>query len=169
MMKLDHPVAAVAIVALYVGIAMVAGGLAGHFAGQKVAKRVAVSKTVITMPTVSSKSRRHSAWNDLDQSEVDALTMRLKAIIDGRKPVQIVCADRSLCGDLALDLENAFESARWPVSIVAPFTDDGRVDGVRVSSRSVAGALSSGTSLPISVTDPADPSDETISVYLGRP
>lgn len=156
------------IVAAAVGGILGAG--AGHIAGTAAVKRAAVKTT----GTDSLKARQRTVWAALDQSEVDAITAGLKEIPDGmRRPIQIVCGDRGECGELALDLENAFESAKWTVNVVAPvFADDLR-GRVLVSDPVVAGVLSKATSLSI-VTKPTPISGPaemlpSVTVFIGRP
>jgi hypothetical protein len=61
-----------------------------------------------------------NAWGELSQAEVDALTGILKTM----KPaeVAIFCASRD-CEDIALDFDNAFESAHWVSGIERPLVD----------------------------------------------
>lgn len=62
---------------------------------------------------------RAGAWEDLTQQEVDALTAELKKM----KPQQVAIFCSSLCDGLALDFDNAFESAKWQSGIERPLTD----------------------------------------------
>jgi hypothetical protein len=74
---------------------------------------------VITAPagaTSPAKAQRlaKTVWPELPQTEIDALTLKLK---DKPGQVTILCLDDSKCGDLALNLENAFESAHWQTTV----------------------------------------------------
>lgn len=158
--------ATAALAALYLGLSFVVGGVAGHMAGSAAGKKAAVSKVVTVHG--ARKPRARQSWSELDQAEVDALAAKLKTFApERRKPVQIICRDRSECGDLALDLENAFETAKWEVAVVAPFTADA-VSGIEVSDAAVASAIGGATSLRVS-HKPAGPDAEAVAVYLGRP
>lgn len=82
----------------------------------------------------ASGPTRHApliAWGELGQAEIDAITAKLNAGAAPKKPVLIVCADHN-CEDLALDLENAFESAHWETSSDKPLLDS--LVGVHVAS-----------------------------------
>jgi hypothetical protein len=54
-----------------------------------------------------------TVWPEMQQAEIDALTLKLK---DKPGQVTIFCIDDARCGDLVLNLENAFESAHWQVA-----------------------------------------------------
>lgn len=58
-----------------------------------------------------------AAWDELSQKEVDDLTAALKLSPPPSK-FTIVCADERWCGDVALNLDNSFESAHWPSDII---------------------------------------------------
>lgn len=51
-----------------------------------------------------------TVWPELPQGQIDVLTTKLK---DHPGQVTIFCLEDDKCGDLALNLENAFESAHW--------------------------------------------------------
>jgi hypothetical protein len=70
------------------------------------------------------------AWGELAQTEVDLITAALNAGAAPKKPVLIVCADHN-CEDMALDFENAFESAHWPTTSDKPLLD--MLTGVHVA------------------------------------
>lgn len=63
-----------------------------------------------------------NVWETLTQKEVDALTAELKKPELTKGPVSIFCSD-SNCDDLALDFDNAFESAGWSSGIERPLSD----------------------------------------------
>lgn len=60
-----------------------------------------------------------AAWDGLSQTEIDRLT----GILDNlpKHPVAIFCSH--LCEELALDFDNAFESAHWESGIERPLVD----------------------------------------------
>jgi hypothetical protein len=62
-----------------------------------------------------------NAWGELSQVEVDALTMILKSM-PTKYEVGIFCATKD-CEDLALDFDNAFESAHWKSGVERPLMD----------------------------------------------
>jgi hypothetical protein len=75
---------------------------------------------VVSAPAapVSAAKAAHLAktvWSEMEQHAIDALTAAVKA-----KPgqVTIFCVEESKCGDLALNLDNAFESAHWKSEVV---------------------------------------------------
>lgn len=77
---------------------------------------------VISAPAgpVSPAKAAHLAktvWPEMAQADIDALTTALKDI-SGAKKVLIFCVEESKCGDLALNLDNAFESAHWNSDII---------------------------------------------------
>lgn len=61
-----------------------------------------------------------NVWDELEQSQVDALTAALGKL--KKRDVAIFCLRG--CGDLALSFDNAFESAKWNSAIETPLTDD---------------------------------------------
>lgn len=74
---------------------------------------------VITAPagaTSPAKAQRlaKTVWPELSQSEIDSLTVKLKGKLG---QVTIFCIDDARCGDLASNLENAFESAHWETAV----------------------------------------------------
>jgi hypothetical protein len=77
---------------------------------------------------------RPHVWEGLSQPEVDALTQALAGI--EKHPVAIFCQHG--CDDLALDFDNAFESAHWESGIEHPLIDDNV--GLNVAPISEAGA-----------------------------
>jgi hypothetical protein len=65
-----------------------------------------------------------TTWPELEQGQIDALTAKLGSV--AKVPVTIVCVEDAKCGDLALNLENSFESAHWEVvSINSPMVPAG--------------------------------------------
>lgn len=93
-------------------------------------------------PAAQHRAKRR--WAEMSQKEIDDLTSTLKAVAKTRgAPVMIVCKD-PMCEDLALNLDNAFESARWKSEIVigTPF---GVPEGVTASSGWLADLFNSAT------------------------
>lgn len=79
----------------------------------------AVQKPRQVLVTTGGK-QMPDAWGELSQPEIDALAATLK----GMKPreVAIFCTSRN-CDDMALDFDNAFESAHWVSGIERPLVD----------------------------------------------
>lgn len=72
-------------------------------------------------PIVSASGKvLPNAWGELSQAEIDSLT-KVLATMKPRE-VAIFCADRN-CDDMALDFDNAFESAHWVSGIERPLVD----------------------------------------------
>lgn len=93
-------------------------------------------------------------WPEIEQREVDALTDALKAVPrEAGRDVTIFCHSDTRCGDLALNLENSFESARWTVARkLIPLADDHR--GLLVNDEAVRGVLASATTLkPVKIDE----------------
>jgi hypothetical protein len=85
-----------------------------------------------------------TVWPELSQVQVDALTARLRILAPAA--VTVVCIEDSKCGDLALSLENAFESAKWEVSVInSPMVPPGIIS----SSELLTEALKSSTELSV--------------------
>lgn len=100
-------------------------------------------REVVLMQSASTKTYKNVArlaeriWPELEQKQVDDLTAMLRAMT-AKAPALILCRDRSECGDMALDLENAFETAKWPVKIDVPFDE---VDGITTNDPALLHAL----------------------------
>jgi hypothetical protein len=99
-------------------------------------KPVVISTTGKQMP---------NAWGELSQQEVDALTSILAKL--PAREVAIFCGSRD-CEDMALDFDNAFESAHWISGIERPLVDTNA--GINVgpdddAGRSLAAAIESAT------------------------
>lgn len=95
--------------------------------------------------TVASPAARHKAtrrWAEMTQKEIDVLTGLLKTL-GNQPPVMIVCKD-PLCEDLAMNLDNVFESARWRSEIVIG-TQFGVPNGISVSSQWLMEAFNGAT------------------------
>jgi len=124
-------------------------------------------------------------WGEMQQAEVDKLTSLLKAIDPAQKEsVVVFCGDNSTCGDLALDLENAFESAHWTINTERPVFDNSV--GLTSNSEQIAFAMDIATggrlkpnlidrkprlgcagATPIAGVDCSKPR-ETVYISLGR-
>lgn len=129
-----HPHAATAIVAAAVSavVAIAVARLAQPSPPQRqpvaiVANHTATDKTIRRLAATT--------WGDMQQVEIDKLTALLKTT-EPKLSVIIFCADDSKCGDLALDMENAFESAKWPVVQERPLAD--ATVGIGTSSPEIA-------------------------------
>lgn len=75
---------------------------------------------VVAAGPVSDAKAAHLAktvWPEMAQADIDALTAAVKDMTGTRK-VMIFCVEDSKCGDLALNLDNAFESAHWVSNVV---------------------------------------------------
>jgi hypothetical protein len=77
---------------------------------------------VVSAPAgpVSPAKAAHLAktvWPEMEQADIDALSAALKNMT-GSKKVLIFCVEESKCGDLALNLDNAFETAHWQTDIM---------------------------------------------------
>lgn len=85
-------------------------------------------------PTPADLRRAWLRWPAMTQKEIDGLTAMLKAV-KNPAPVQIVCKDPA-CEDLALNLDNAFESAKWKSNVMIG-TQFGVPEGVSGSSHQI--------------------------------
>ena len=117
------------------------GASALALAGFAFVKQPAVQTVIqpIKQATNSGKVNPY-AWGELEQSEVDALQHKLEAMT--KMPVVIFCSDGN-CQDIALDFDNAFESAHWKSQIERPMIDNSV--GVWTSSQELADAVESST------------------------
>ncbi len=88
-------------------------------------------------------------WAGLEQSEIDALTAALKDI--PKVSVMIFCQKDTLCGDIQMDFENAFESAHWDVKTDAPLMD--LTVGIATSSPALRDAINAATKGRLTVGD----------------
>lgn len=73
------------------------------------------SRTANIVTAAKARLNARTIWPALSQREVDDITARAKAM--GKSSVNIFCFNDEKCGELALSLENAFESARWTVAV----------------------------------------------------
>lgn len=80
-----------------------------------------------------------TTWPEMEQGEVDALTAAAKPI---GGTVMIFCHEEAKCGDLALNLDNAFESAHWTSSVHMFQNLPG---GMAASSKELAAMLNAAT------------------------
>lgn len=79
----------------------------------------------VTVNTVASKpvSDRHaellakSIWPEMAQSDIDGLTTAVEHL-PGDHRVTIYCVEDKVCGDIALNLDDAFESAHWQSNVI---------------------------------------------------
>lgn len=106
-----------------------------------------LSRTEIT----PAKARHIAAttWPEMEQREIDALTAAMKKAPHDGTSIQIFCHDESKCGDLALNLDNAFESAHWASSMhIFPNLPA----GIAASSKELAAVLNAATGGRLDVT-----------------
>jgi len=103
---------------------------------------IAFGESAASSPAAQHRAKRK--WAEMSQKEIDDLTATLKMVEKTRgAPVTIVCKD-PMCEDLALNLDNAFESARWKSEIIigTPF---GVPEGITVSSAWLADLFNAAT------------------------
>ena len=84
-----------------------------HLTGPKQVTTVVNAPAGAISPAKAQRLAK-TVWPELTQAEIDALTLKLK---DKPGQVTIFCLEDSKCGDLALNLENAFESAHWTTAV----------------------------------------------------
>ena len=78
-----------------------------------------VNTTTVAKP-ISPAKAAHAAktvWPEMAQTDIDKLTTALNAM-QGVHRVTIYCVEDAKCGDVALNLENAFESAHWQTDVI---------------------------------------------------
>lgn len=76
-----------------------------------------------------AKARRiaQTTWPEMEQAEIDAMVAVLKKKPE-RRSFTVFCIDDAKCADLALNLENVFESSHWQVEVRnAPMLPNGIV------------------------------------------
>ena len=133
-----------ALVALVVGSAS-AFGIVKYVEPPHVVQ-VINSPAPVTSQAKAERAAR-TVWPALPQSEVDALTLALKRTAP-TFTVTIFCIEDAKCEDLALSLENAFESAHWQVEVRnSPMVPA----GILTSSTVLLDALRAKTSLPVGI------------------
>jgi hypothetical protein len=94
-----------------------------HFVEPKYQVTVKNEQAATVSPAKAVRIAR-TTWPELEQGQIDALTAKLGTM--NKVPVTIVCVEDAKCGDLALNLENSFESAHWEVaSINSPMVPAG--------------------------------------------
>lgn len=117
------------------------------------ARMVPPQKVVVApIGTYSAKSdarRAMANWGELTQPEIDSLTASLKKI--SKTPTVILCKDDEKCGDIALDFDNAFESAHWETTLDAPAPLGIEFQGIGASSPEVLKAINDATGGRLSV------------------
>jgi hypothetical protein len=106
---------------------------------------IAVAFSAIVLTHAPRQRVASSSWGELSQGEIDALT----AILAKRAPhdVAIFCFDRG-CDDIALDFDNALESAHWQSQIERPLVSSNVGIGVGPNNndaRALAAAISTAT------------------------
>lgn len=87
-------------------------------------------------PTTPAQQRRFLLkWAEMPQAEINTLTAAMMAR-DPKGIVHVICKD-PMCEDLALNIDNAFESAKWKSDLMIG-TQFGVPDGVTASDRWLA-------------------------------
>lgn len=104
------------------------------------------------------------AWPELSQEQVDKLTAALRPMT--RQGSVVVYCGRPTCHDLAADLENAFESAHWPVDVQSPVMDETPV-GLVVSDPLLARAIENATGINVVPMTGWQDRDK-IAILIGR-
>lgn len=108
-----------------------------------VTEKCHMAVTDSSQPMSRSELRQAAAtWGELAQTEVDALTVALKSL--PKTPVTIFCQDDAKCGDMQLDFDNAFETAKWDTKLETPLIDD--TLGVATSREDLRDAIDKATS-----------------------
>jgi hypothetical protein len=131
------------IVASVVAVSAAIGAI--HFAGPSHVTQVVTAPAGSVSPAKAARIAK-TVWPELSQAEVDHLTSRLGILRPGK--VTIFCIDDAKCGDLALNLENAFETAHWQVSVQnSPMVPPGIISSADL----LVDAVKSSTDLPIVV------------------
>lgn len=97
-----------------------------------------------------------TTWPELAQRQVDAVTAAVK---DTKGNVTIFCVDDAKCGDIALNLDNAFETAHWDSQVQnSPMVPP----GVLTSSKALADVLNAvepALSVKVDTANNAGPGD----------
>ncbi len=115
--------------------------------------------------SVQAIRRAERTWPEIAQAEVDKLTEALKAVPEAkRRPVVIFCQNDDRCGDLALNLENALESAHWTVTKEQPLAD--QTVGLGVTEPDMLPIIAGATSLEPKIAE-ANLGDK-IGIVIGR-
>jgi hypothetical protein len=104
-------------------VGALAGALAGyattHFTRPPAVTNINAPVAGVGRLTEFSPARaKHIAavtWPGLEQSEINAITATLKREPPGT--LTIYCVSEAACGDLVLDLDNAFETAHWNTTL----------------------------------------------------
>jgi len=114
-----------------------------HYAGPSHVTQVVHAPAGPVSPAKAERIAK-TVWPEINQGQVDALTKAVSASTPGK--VTIFCIEDAKCSDLALNLENAFESAHWDVTV----TNSTMVPpGILSSSEFLVNAIRSTTELPI--------------------
>lgn len=132
---------------------LMSAGVAYGVASAYKPKPVIVQPQTVTVAkgagvTRAEQRQAASQWGDLAQKEIDSLTVALHSLPAAQ--LVIFCQDDAKCGDMALDFENAFESAHWKeVKQETPLIDD--TVGVATSREDIRKAIDEATSGRLSV------------------
>lgn len=76
--------------------------------------QVVVASPQVTQAQAERLARK--SWGSLSQGEINAITAEVNKGKPGQK-ITLICAQDAWCGDVASDLENAFESAHWQTNV----------------------------------------------------
>lgn len=104
-----------------------------------------------------------TAYAELDQDAVDGITAELQKL-PAKEPVLILCDNDDRCGEIALNLENSFESAKWEVNVEKPAFATGV--GISTNSPEMAAALLKGARIEAKVLQRG--AAETVFIELGN-
>jgi hypothetical protein len=108
----------------------------------------------------SAPVNRAQIWEGLSQDEIDGLTASLAKV--PKHPVAIFCSH--LCDGLALDFDNAFESAHWDSGIERPLIDTNA--GINVCC--VAPAKDSDDEATVATKDAHNEDVQALAAAIGR-
>lgn len=83
---------------------------------------------VVVHTKAGEQGTRKTEWPELSQTEVDAITAALETAPQGgvKPKITIFCVEQARCGDLALNFDNALESAHFETEMkFSPAIDPG--------------------------------------------
>lgn len=78
---------------------------------------------IVVHTKAGEQGTRKTEWPELSQKEVDAITAALNAASEWRTAkIAIFCVEQARCGDLALNFDNAIESAHSQIETQLRFS-----------------------------------------------